>query len=666
MEGKVEKNVLLALVSSLIEDAILQLKNDVPDSFRGPRGLRGPSGLDFSFEENKEHFESIIISFIESKLPELKLKLSDLTEEERLSLKGESFTLENATEIIKSGIEDIFSVYRDELKLKFSDLTEEELFLLKGKKGQAGKDGKDFSIDEHEEEITSIISGVVDSKRDDLKLKFSDLTEDELFLLKGKKGVAGQDGKDFSFEENEEKIVSVLDSVVESKKESFKLKFDDLTEDDKQSLRGKRGQRGKQGLQGENGLDGKDGKDFSFEENEEKIVIVLDNIVEPKKEDLKLKFDDLTEDDKQSLRGKRGQRGKQGAQGERGDDGKDFCFDEHEGKILNQIRDVVVEKKDDLKLTFADLSALEKRNLQGIKGKDGKDGKQGPPGKDGDDAPYVEEIKIDEGYNDFSLIFEFSDGTTLETNRIDLPKAKGGGSFGSGGGGGGGTGVSLGELEIYEKNVLVGKTTKLNFEDTLEVDQLDSTITVKNTEKKITVFDDAALVTSNLKSLTFEGNIEVVNRTTVGDWEFLSDVDTMSGYATGDTGKVVIRVLQQEEAERLTGQRICSETIPMWRLVTLVSKTHIALAQPNQTVEKATVYGISLAAGNFNDTIKVLYFGDATDISFNFNINQPFYLGVGGTMSAVPFNISPGFITRCGYGHGDETIMIDIDEPVGF
>lgn len=224
-----EIEVVLAFVKKYLDEKVSSL--EVPMGPRGPKGLRGmdgadgPPGKDFIFAEHEESL--------------------------RLLAK--------------------------EVSLKFSELAPEELEQLKGEKGRDGKDGKSFLFDDHKGEISSLIENEIISRRSELKLSFSDLSEEEVSLLRGPRGQRGSQGKGFVFEEHKEYFDSLkmkfsdltdeereslklrFSSLTDEERESLKLKFSDLSEEDMSSLRGPRGQRGKTGATGERGLQGLEG-----------------------------------------------------------------------------------------------------------------------------------------------------------------------------------------------------------------------------------------------------------------------------------------------------------------------------------------------------------------------------------------------------------------------
>jgi len=242
------------------------------------------------------------------------------------------------------------------------------------------RNGRDFVFEDHEDKIFKEIRTTIDELAPSLKLKLSDLSESEISGLKG---------KDFSFEENENQINSLIKKFVLSIKSDLKLKFSDLSEDEISGLKGtdgKDGIDGKNGLDGENGKDGrdglngrdgrhgndgKDGKDFLFEENKEEISDLIKKYFDKIKSDLKITLSDLTDEEIKLIRGPRGYRGQKG---DKGSDGKDFSLEESSQFISSEILKIFNNQKDSLKFKFSDFTENE---ISGLKGKDGRDGRPG-------------------------------------------------------------------------------------------------------------------------------------------------------------------------------------------------------------------------------------------------------------------------------------------------
>lgn len=310
---------IIALIDAIISDKIDEevSKIEISTPKRGPKGLKGLPGRDFSFEENKEQISSIIDNFI-----------------------NES---------------------RSILKLNFSDLTEDEKESIRGPRGQKGEPGKSFIFDDHEEKIKDQINELISKTKDDLKLRFSDLSQDEIDKLRGPRGPRGVKGKGFSIDEHISTIEDILKQIITDQRDELKLKFSDL----------------------------------SFEE----------------KDLLKIKFSDLSEEEKLSLKGDQGSRGPRGQKGSRGISAYQVWLnDGNVGDVRDFISSLIGEKG-------------QKGNIgpMGPQGKPGISGVQGRPGINGIDAPSIIDIEIKEIGDSIYFIFYFSDGSTIETNEIDLP-----------------------------------------------------------------------------------------------------------------------------------------------------------------------------------------------------------------------------------------------------
>lgn len=384
--------VLLAIVSKMVEESIEEKVS--LHALRGPRGYagsRGEEGKSFVFAEHEESIRAFA--------REVALKFSDLNEEQLESLRGprgdsgprgpegKPFVFEEHEEAIRAFAKDV--------ALKFSDLTEEEIHSLRGPRGESGPrgpEGKPFVFEEHQEIITQIIQ--------DSSLEYSDFTPEQIESLRGPAGEVGpkgEEGKSFVFSEYETELRAIAKECA--------VRLSDFTEEEIQSLRGPRGPSGKDGRSGFDGRDGLDGRDFAFEEHRldieriisEEILSVKEDLKlrfadlsEEEKSGLKLRFEDLTDEEKFTLRGPRGQRGKQGAEGRDGANGKDGS----DGP----------------------------RGPRGEIGPRGAPGFTGPAGLDGKDAPTIEQVEIKETpKSEISLRTYMSDGSVLESNRVKLP-----------------------------------------------------------------------------------------------------------------------------------------------------------------------------------------------------------------------------------------------------
>ena len=304
-----------------------------------------------------------------------------------------------------------------------------------GPRGLKGKDGNDFNLEDHKDELVNLI-------QQNLPTTF-ELTAEQKLELKGEPGLDGKDGRDgrdFDFESYQVQISEIISKYISELAPSLKLTFNDLTEEEKDSLRGPRGQRGKPG------------KDFSLEEAKSVIeeavadsVMALapdlklkfDDLNEKEKDSLKLKFEHLTEEEIARLRGPRGQRGKQGQQGIQGENGKDGK-DGKDGVDGKSIR-----------------GPIGPQGLQGLPGRNGVDG------VDGKDAPVITDIETVQEGREVSLLFQFDNGQEILSNPFELPKSEQiynvYTSYREGGTGGGGTeGEPLFEQTVLDTNEPTG------------------------------------------------------------------------------------------------------------------------------------------------------------------------------------------------------------------
>lgn len=114
-------------------------------------------------------------------------------------------------------------------------------------------------------------------------------------------------------------------------------------------------------------------------------------------------------------------------------------------------------------------------------------------------------------------------------------------------------------------------------------------------------------------------------------------------------------------AERLIIQRICTEAITSKRLVSADSGTHVSHAQSNDA-SKSRVLGLALESGNIGDEVSILLFGNDTDVSYSFSLNDPLYLNLNGEFSSTP--PSSGWLVNVASSNGTGSIFINIDEPI--
>lgn len=100
-----------------------------------------------------------------------------------------------------------------------------------------GEPGKDFNFEESRAQIQELLNAFILEIKDSLKLRFSELTDEEKFLLKGEPGKPGTPGKDFNFGEVQPFIERTVTNFLKSITDDLKLKFSDLTEEEKNSLK---------------------------------------------------------------------------------------------------------------------------------------------------------------------------------------------------------------------------------------------------------------------------------------------------------------------------------------------------------------------------------------------------------------------------------------------
>lgn len=707
------KAAILAIVDAFIKERLSEVDTRGP---RGPRGLKGRPGHDFNFEEHELQILDIIQSTIDDKYSLFKLKFSDLTEEERdsIRLKFSDLTDEELQELkgedgkpfkftehkakifskIESSVQETIESIKDELKLKFNDLSEEDLKVLKG------KDGKSFLFSEHKDRIFNKIEKTIEENRESFKLNFNDLTEEEIEKLRGK------DGKSFYFSEHKDRIFNKIESTIEEIKDELKLKFSDLQENEIESLRGPKGYRGQRGKPGQ------DGKDFDINDHKDLINQTIIDFIEEIKTDLslkfsdledeevdvlKLKFSDLTDEDKETLRGPKGPRGQRGKQGHDGDSAYDIWLKDNDGTEADFLFSLIGEKGE---MGEKGERGEPGKNAMGIPGMDGRDG------KDGEDAPRIIDVEVNQvSKSKFSFTFYFDDNTRITTGEIKIPAvSQVFQSFMSATGGGGGT-----SLTIYDDGTEIGTPEKLNFVNmTAEVDSGDSTqinvtpdypaqtinveddgtavgtaqtlnfinstaevdgtdpnqINITPDGNCVAVYDESVEVTDCVTKFNFIGDsVQVIPENVIAGWSSLSVVDNMATYGTGDSDAVAV-VISGGSAERLAKTYTAGEDLAVNEFVYLQSNTTVFKATNNGTYEQAQARGIVLTAGLTGEDVSVLMFGiyDENN-SFNFTLNNPFFLGVDGAAIQNPPSATGEFVVELGQSLGTGAVYLDIARP---
>ena len=127
------KEVIIALLSSMVDDAIEKYKDSNP-ILRGPRGLRGRQGEsgEFNFSDHEEAINSLILEAVDKAKDSLKLKFSDLSDSEVSRLvgprgkDGKSVKISDIEIIVKDHIDSI----SENLKLKLSPCLVKALVLF--------------------------------------------------------------------------------------------------------------------------------------------------------------------------------------------------------------------------------------------------------------------------------------------------------------------------------------------------------------------------------------------------------------------------------------------------------------------------------------------------------------------------------------------------------
>lgn len=589
-----DKIAILALIDAIINN---KLDSQNIRGARGPRGFPGKNGEDFDFESHKiEILELVRKSIVENK------ELFRLTDQEKR-----------------------------ELKLNFSDLSDEDLKSIRGPrgpKGQKGKDGADFDFEEHKDKVYNQVLGFIDNQIDKLKLKFSDLSDEDVESLKGGRGPRGQKGKQGEPGLDGKSAYEIWSENNEGTEEEFL-----------ELLRGPRGMRGQKGKPGQ---DGKSAFDLWAEDNEGTQLDFLATLKGDQGEK-----GDTGEKGEDGERGPRGQRGKPGVPGL---SAYQLWLEDNDGSEEDYKASLIGERGP--------------RGVAGPIGAKGERGERGFQGRDGQDAPVVTNIDLRKsGRDKFYMAFQFSDGTEITTNIISLPllhniyySVMGGGGSGSGGGG-------LSEIPVLLDGVLVGNAQSLNFSNaTVEVDGTDPTQINITPETKLTLYEESVEVGDSFDEIDFCGdNITVSSSTVISDWPSLDVVTTMAGFG-GNPRRA--KVVVTSDAQRLSKTFVAGEAIAVNKFVRIGAGQECFIATNNGTFSDAKVRGIALNAGAIGENIEVLLFGLLEDPAFNFILNDPFFLGTNGDAVQTPPVTVGEFVVELGESLGTGAIFTDLKTPV--
>ncbi len=308
-----ENEILIALFTKLIDDRLAA--RPVLPGPRGQRGRMGSPGEGFDFSEHEET--------IRAWAKEFALKFEDYTTEQINLLRGpRGEDGRPGRDFVFADHEDLIRTWAKDFALKFEDLDATQISALRGPPGVDGRPGKDFVFEDHESTIRSWAQ--------DHALKFEDLTDAQIAALRGPRGRDGKDGvdgRDFIFTDHSRDITAIIRSAIGDMEDSLKLRFADLTDDDISQLRGPRGRDGRDGRdfifdEHREYFDSLRLK-FSDLTDDERATLKLrfSHLTEDEKASLKLRFKDLTDEDRLLIRGPRGARGQRGITGRDGADG---------------------------------------------------------------------------------------------------------------------------------------------------------------------------------------------------------------------------------------------------------------------------------------------------------------------------------------------------------
>lgn len=227
---------------------------DGKDGERGSDGLNGSDGKDFTYEDfTEEQLENLKLKIVETEFDEDGNTIVSLTD-------GSSFTVNKGSQGVQGerGLQG-----------------EQGVQGLKGDKGDRGDTGLQGERGEQGEQGIQGIKG--------------DKGEDGYTPIKGVDYFDGKDGKDGT--------------------DGLSFDYESLTEEQKAEIKGEKGDRGLKGDKGEDGYTPVKGVDY------------FDGAKGDKGD--ALTWDDLTQTQRNSLKGEKGDKGDTGARGEQGDKGED-------------------------------------------------------------------------------------------------------------------------------------------------------------------------------------------------------------------------------------------------------------------------------------------------------------------------------------------------------
>lgn len=200
-------------------------------------------------------------------------------------------------------------------------------------------------------EVNKLISDYYAEHKDELRgepFRYEDFTEDQLAGLKGSQGLPGVKGDPFKYEDFTPEQLAALQGPKGEPGQDGTVSFDELTEEQKLSLKGDKGDTG---------------EPFTYEDFTPEQLASLKGEKGDKGADGTMVFEDLTEEQKATLKGEKGEKG------EKGDTGAPFTYDMFTPAQLAALKGEKGEKGDQ-----------GERGEQGIQGLQGVQGVQGLPG----------------------------------------------------------------------------------------------------------------------------------------------------------------------------------------------------------------------------------------------------------------------------------------------
>lgn len=502
----------------------------------------------------------------------------------------------------------------------------------RGPRGQRGKPGKDFNLDDHIEEVSEILNDLVQAGKDSWKVRYTELSAEE--------------------------------------KEELKLKFEDLTLEDLERLQGPKGNKGR---------DGKDGQDFIFTDHEDNIHSSIHKYIDTL--DLKLQFEDLTEHEKLSLKGKRGEKGDTGHPGEQGDKG-DRGPRGQRGKSGPQGE-------------TGDKGERGPRGVQGLPGVPGVQGRVGESGKDAPIIIDIEISQVsDKKFSLIFFFSDGSKLETPDVKLPSIQQLAYSFMASTGGGGAGSITVSDGvttidpatgieftgatvvdnagvaEVTIDTQNTSVtdGVTTldtqDICFDGATVSDNGGGQVKVTiDNQDCVTVADEGNQVTNCLSAINFVGpNVEATVSTVIADWATMTEVTTMAGYEVGNPGSVTVTI--SGEAELLAKKFTAGENIGQYDIVHLTTSSQVFKSTKDSSYENARILGVTTESASTGNLITVQMFGVIEDPSFSFTASQPIFLNTSGGITETAPSASGEFISQLGESLGSGAIFVRPQEPV--